>query len=65
MTSKNTKEHIWKSNILVLEEVSTILAHMFGVLECMKSVIQYYDKVKNQCTLITKKDGNSLMWFKE
>jgi len=63
MMSKDTRERIRRTNVLVLDEVSMLSAHLFDVLECMISIIRCYDQVKNRLAVITEKDDECLRWF--
>mmetsp|Transcript_1256 Transcript_1256/g.3585 ORF Transcript_1256/g.3585 Transcript_1256/m.3585 type:complete len:760 (+) Transcript_1256:3-2282(+) len=48
MMSKESRERICKTDVLVLDEVSMVSGHSFDVLECMVAIIRNYDEIKDR-----------------
>ena len=48
MIGKENKDRIRDTDTLVLDEVSMVSGHLFDVLECMVSILRYYDDVKER-----------------
>lgn len=48
MMDKSIMEKICKTKALLIEEISMLDGHLFDVLECMVSIIRYYDDVKDR-----------------
>ena len=54
MMDKNIMEKIRKTKSLLIDEISMMDGHLFDALECMVSIIRYYDRVKERLKLIKK-----------
>eukprot|EP00578_Thalassiosira_sp_NH16_P025797 CAMPEP_0181085794 /NCGR_PEP_ID=MMETSP1071-20121207/5412_1 /TAXON_ID=35127 /ORGANISM="Thalassiosira sp., Strain NH16" /LENGTH=944 /DNA_ID=CAMNT_0023167605 /DNA_START=1750 /DNA_END=4584 /DNA_ORIENTATION=- len=67
MMNKNNRKKIRDTDVLLFDEISMCSGHFFDVLECMVSIIRYYDdemrsKIKainNEAPIITENMGGS------
>lgn len=58
MMDKNISQKIRMTKSLLIEEISMLDGHLFDVLECMVSIIRYYDSVKERLKEIKASNRN-------
>lgn len=57
MMSKEVRDKICKTDVLVIEEISMVNGHLFDVLECMIAIIRCYEDVKERISDIKRESG--------